>query len=73
MRWMVRFATPVIYLLGHHRQRTVTELPVNAPDANGARVHAIRVTSGAVEITDIFALEEERVPVPPAVEVEYRA
>lgn len=70
MRWLVRFKTPVVYLQGSRYARLVTELPVQAPDANGARVHAIRVTDGAIEIVDVVAVTDDRVPLPPAVEVE---
>ena len=47
MDWRVTFPQPVIYQPGHPLwARTITELIVMAPTAEGARIHAIRTCSG---------------------------
>lgn len=46
-RFRVSFPQPVTYQAGHPTAaRQITELVVSAPDADGARDHAIRVTQG---------------------------
>lgn len=47
--FVVRFEKPVIYRPTHprsYRRVSVTELPVHAPDADGAKIHALRMTAG---------------------------
>jgi hypothetical protein len=46
--YRVLFERPVIYLVDHKRpnRRELTELLVNAPDAEAAKIHAVRVTLG---------------------------
>lgn len=47
--WLVKFEKPVIYRPTHpkpFRRVMVTELPVYAPDAEGAKIHALRMTAG---------------------------
>lgn len=42
------FERPVVYLCDHREpnRREVTDLLVNAPDEEAAKIHAIRVTRG---------------------------
>lgn len=43
----VLFERPVVYLPDHRvHRREVTELLVNAPDEEAAKIHAVRVTQG---------------------------
>lgn len=58
MTWRVRFRAPVLYNAGHPQgARLVTDLPVNAPTADAAALHAIRVTQGEVVIDAIELIE----------------
>lgn len=56
-RFLVEFSGPVIYLKGHSRERQVTSLPVNAPDADQAEQHAIRRTSGLAKVIKVTEVE----------------
>jgi hypothetical protein len=80
--WRVTFERPVFYLSESKlRRKEITELLVNAPTAEGAGVHAIRVTTGdpgaiTVEPVDIWRLSWDTIlmrrglegfgPAPPA-------
>lgn len=56
-RFEVEFSAPVTYLKGHPRgERQLTALPVHAPDADQAIVHAIRRTTGlatVIKVTEV--------------------
>ena len=59
--FVVKFEKPVIYRPSHpkpYRRVTVTELPVHAPTAEGARTHALRMTAG--DGGEITVIEREK-------------
>ena len=59
--FLVRLAAPAWYQPDHPKAaREVTELPVNAPTEDGARIHAYRVLTGDVQITAIERVEDKR-------------
>lgn len=65
--YLVRFDRPVIYQVGHPKaQCRITALPVRAPSAHAAEVHAYRVTQGEAELTVVEV--EDFVGPPPDIE-----
>ncbi len=50
MKFLVRFLQPVVYQAEHpSARREITSLVVNAPNARGAELHAIRTCAGEIE------------------------
>lgn len=70
-RFLVRFPRPVTVIRvpapgAQRRTYPITELPVHAPSAEAAKIHAIRVVQGDV---DGMTVEDWQPPPPPAVEI----
>lgn len=62
--WKVTFGQPVLSGAGTLRQKWITELLVNAPSAEAAKTHALRVTTGdpgvlQVEPTSVWELQND--------------
>ena len=67
--YLVHLAAPAVYQPDHPRaRREVTEFVVNAPDPQGAEIHAYRVLAGAIKITDIVEIQDKRLFRPAPIE-----